>query len=178
MEENVKVEAQEQGVKEAQDTQVVEKDNSVPFSRFNEVIAERNELRSSMEELKKEKEKARAEKLEKDGEYQTLLAEERQRAKDLEEKFNSTNETLNAYVSDEKARLLSKLPEDKREKYESVDIGTLRNLIEDFTSSPKPNVQQAEAGLQRKNLSENPFRDLSKEERKNNWSDVINSYKK
>ena len=81
MEENIKTQAQEEGVKEPQDTKVVEKDNSVPFSRFNEVIAERNELRNDTEALKKEKELARAEKLEKDGEYQTLLAEERQRRK-------------------------------------------------------------------------------------------------
>ena len=54
MEENIKIEAQEEGVKEPQDTKVVEKDNSVPFSRFNEVIAERNKLREDMESLNKE----------------------------------------------------------------------------------------------------------------------------
>ncbi len=178
MEENIKIEAQEEGVKEPQDTKVVEKDNSVPFSRFNEVIAERNKLREDMESLNKEKELARAEKLEKDGEYQTLLAEERQKAKDLEEKYNSTNETLTRYETDERNRLLSKLPEDRREKYESVDISTLRNMIEDFGEQPKPNVKQAEAGLQRKTLSENPFKELSNEERKKDWSSVLNSYKK
>tara|TARA_R100000655_G_scaffold43575_3_gene79987 strand:+ start:332 stop:871 length:540 start_codon:yes stop_codon:yes gene_type:complete len=178
MEENIKIEAQEDGVKEPQDTKVVEKDNSVPFSRFNEVIAERNKLRENMESLNKEKELARAEKLEKDGEYQTLLAEERQKAKELEEKYNSTNETLTRYETDEKNRLLNKLPEDRREKYESVDISTLRNMVEDFGEQPKPNVKQAEAGLQRKNLSENPFKDLNQDERKSNWSDVLNSYKK
>tara|TARA_Y100001973_G_scaffold20051_1_gene29611 strand:+ start:776 stop:1312 length:537 start_codon:yes stop_codon:yes gene_type:complete len=178
MEENIKIEAQEEGVKEPQDTKVVEKDNSVPFSRFNEVIAERNKLREDMESLNKEKELARAEKLEKDGEYQTLLAEERQKAKDLEEKYNSTNETLIRYETDERNRLLSKLPEDRREKYESVDISTLRNMIEDFGEQPKPNVKQAEAGLQRKTLSENPFKELSNEERKKDWSSVLNSYKK
>ncbi|HCI71783.1 MAG TPA: hypothetical protein DHV30_14800 [Balneola sp.] len=178
MEENIKIEAQEEGVKEPQDTKVVEKDKSVPFSRFNEVIAERNKLREDMESLNKEKELARAEKLEKDGEYQTLLAEERQKAKDLEEKYNSTNETLTRYETDERNRLLSKLPEDRREKYESVDISTLRNMIEDFGEQPKPNVKQAEAGLQRKTLSENPFKELSNEERKKDWSSVLNSYKK
>ena len=178
MEENIKTQAQEEGVKEPQDTKVVEKDNSVPFSRFNEVIAERNELRNDMEALKKEKELARAEKLEKDGEYQTLLAEERQKAKELEEKYNSTNETLTRYETDERNRLLNKLPEDKREKYDSVDISTLRNMIEDFGEQPKPNVKQAEAGLQRKTLSENPFKDLKDSERRNNWSSVINSYRK
>ena len=178
MEENIKIEAQEEGVKEPQDTKVVEKDKSVPFSRFNEVIAERNKLREDMESLNKEKELARAEKLEKDGEYQTLLAEERQKAKDLEEKYNSTNETLIRYETDERNRLLSKLPEDRREKYESVDISTLRNMIEDFGEQPKPNVKQAEAGLQRKTLSENPFKELSNEERKKDWSSVLNSYKK
>ena len=54
MEENIKIEAQEEGVKEPQDTKVVEKDKSVPFSRFNEVIAERNKLREDMESLNKE----------------------------------------------------------------------------------------------------------------------------
>ena len=70
------------------------------------------------------------------------------------------------------------MPEDKREKYDSVDISTLRNMIEDFGEQPKPNVKQAEAGLQRKTLSENPFKDLKDSERRNDWSSVINSYRK
>ena len=51
-------------------------------------------------------------------------------------------------------------------------------MIEDFGEQPKPNVKQAEAGLQRKTLSENPFKDLKDSERRNNWSSVINSYRK
>jgi hypothetical protein len=178
MEENVKIEAQEQGVKEAPDTQVVEKENSVPISRLNEVIKERNELRQSITSFEQEQEKARAEKLEKDGEYQTLLAEERQRAKELEEKFNSTNETLTRYISDEKNRLLEKLPEDKRERYIDIDVSTLRNVVEDFSDVQKANLKQAESGLQRKNLPENPFKEMEHVDRKKNWSDVLNSYKK
>ena len=178
MEENVKIEAQEQGVKEAPDTQVVEKENNVPISRLNEVIKERNELRQSITSFEKEQEKARAEKLEKDGEYQTLLAEERQRAKELEEKFNSTNETLTRYISDEKNRLLEKLPEDKRERYIDIDVSTLRNVVEDFSDVQKANLKQAESGLQRKNLPENPFKEMEHVDRKKNWSDVLNSYKK
>lgn len=178
MEENVKMEAQEQGVKEAPDNQVVEKENNVPISRLNEVIKERNELRESIAAFEKEQEKVRAEKLEKDGEYQTLLAEERQRVKDLEERYNSTNETLTRYVSDEKNRLLEKLPEDKRERYIDIDVSTLRNVVEDFTDVQKPNLKQAESGLQRKNLPENPFKEMEHADRKKNWSDVLNSYKK
>ena len=125
MSEDVKVEAQEQGVKEAQDTQVVEKDNSVPISRFNEVIKERNELRSEVTNFKTDAEQARAKKLEEEGEFKTLLAEERNKSTNLGEQLNSTKEELNSYITDEKNRLLDKLPEDKRDKYKEVDLSTL-----------------------------------------------------
>lgn len=178
MEESVKIEAQGAGVNESQDTKVVEKENVVPISRLNEVIKERNELRESMTSFKQDKEQARAKKLEKEGEYQTLLAEERQKAKDLEEKFTSTSDELTRYVTDEKTRLLEKLPEEKRDKYVDVDLPTLRNLAEDLTESSKANLKQAEGGLHRKNLPENPFKEMDKVEQRKNWGDIMNSYKK
>lgn len=172
------IQAAETGVNESPDSQVAKKDNSVPISRLNEVIKERNELRDKMNEYVKMEEQARAEKLEKDGEYQTLLAEERQRASQLEEKYNSTNETLTRYLTDEKNRLLDRLPESKREKYADIDVQTLRNVVDDFTEIQKPNMKEAEAGLQRKSLPDNPFKQMEHTERKKNWSDVINSYRK
>ena len=178
MEKVVEIVAQEQGVKEAEDTKVVEKENVVPISRLNEVIKERNELRESMTAFKTNEEQARAEKLEKDGEYQTLLSEERNKNVALEEKFNSTSEQLNSYVTDEKTRLLERLPENKREKYVDVDLTTLRNLAEDLSESSKANLKQENAGLQRKNLPENPFKVMDKGEQRKNWNDILNSYKK
>ena len=178
MEKVVEIEAQEQGVKEAEDTKVVEKENVVPISRLNEVIKERNELRASMTEFKTNEEQARAKKLEKDGEYQTLLSEERNKSAKLEEQYNSTSEQLNSYVTDEKTRLLEMLPEEKREKYVDVDLTTLRNLAEDLSESSKVNLKQENAGLQRKNLPENPFKSMEKSEQRENWNDILNSYKK
>jgi len=178
MEENVKIEAQEQGVKEAQDTKVVEKENLVPISRLNEVIKERNELRESVAVSKQSEEQARAKKLEKEGEYQTLLSEERNKSAKLEEQYNSTSEQLNSYVTDEKSRLLEKLPEEKRDKYVDVDLTTLRNLAEDLTESSKANLKQENAGLQRKNLPENPFKEMERGEQRKNWNDILTSYKK
>ena len=150
MSEDVKVEAQEQGVKEAQDTQVVEKDNSVPISRFNEVIKERNELRNEVTNFKTDAEQARAKKLEEEGEFKTLLAEERNKSTNLGEQLNSTKEELNSYITDEKNRLLDKLPEDKRDKYKEVDLSTLRNVVDDFSEVTKKNLKSSEAGLQRR----------------------------
>ena len=178
MSEDVKVEAQEQGVKEAQDTQVVEKDNSVPISRFNEVIKERNELRSEVTNFKTDAEQARAKKLEEEGEFKTLLAEERNKSTNLGEQLNSTKEELNSYITDEKNRLLDKLPEDKRDKYKEVDLSTLRNVVDDFSEVTKKNLKSSEAGLQRKNLPENPFKELSEDDQRKNWQDVVSSYGK
>jgi hypothetical protein len=70
------------------------------------------------------------------------------------------------------------LPEDKRERYIDIDVSTLRNVVEDFSDVQKANLKQAESGLQRKNLPENPFKEMEHVDRKKNWSDVINSYKK
>ena len=178
MSEDVKVEAQEQGVKEAQDTQVVEKENSVPISRFNEVIKERNELRNEVTNFKTDAEQARAKKLEEEGEFKTLLAEERNKSTNLGEQLNSTKEELNSYITDEKNRLLDKLPEDKRDKYKEVDLSTLRNVVDDFSEVTKKNLKSSEAGLQRKSLPENPFKELSEDDQRKNWQDVISSYSK
>lgn len=178
MEKIEEIQAQEQGVKDTQDTQVVEKENAVPISRLNEVIREQNELRASMAKSRQSEEQARAKKLEKEGEYQTLLSEERNKNAKLEEQFNSTSQELNSYVTDEKARLLEKLPEEKRDKYVDVDLTTLRNLAEDLGVASKANLKQENAGLQRKNLPENPFKEMDKNEQRKNWGDIINSYKK
>jgi muconolactone delta-isomerase len=97
-------------------------ENQVPMHRFNEVIQERNELRSKMAEISSAEEEARAKSLEEQGKFETLLTEERQKGKVMAEKYTQLEDTFNSYVNGEKERLLADLPETKRERYQDVDL--------------------------------------------------------
>jgi hypothetical protein len=167
----------ENGVVDSQVSQD-EKTNQVPMHRFNEVIAERNELRESIKAIEADKEQARAKTLEEQGKFETLLTEEREKGKAMKSKMDELESSFNSYVTDEKSRLLEKLPEEKRERYENVDVLTLRNLVNDFSSIEKPNLKKAESGTGRTSLPENPFKAMEQKEQRKNWNDIINSYKK
>tara|TARA_B100001094_G_scaffold321769_1_gene370011 strand:- start:2156 stop:2689 length:534 start_codon:yes stop_codon:yes gene_type:complete len=177
MSENAQNEPNENGVIDSPVSKDDKKDYAVPSHRFNEVISERNKLRQEMEAFKADKEQARAKALEEQGNFETLLTEERNKNVKLGEQFNSTSEQLNSYITDEKNRLLSKLPEEKRERYEQVDVLTLRNLVDDF-SVEKQNMKKAESGTGRTTVPVNPFKEMGKNEKRKNWNDILNSYKK
>lgn len=178
MSEDVKKEAIESGVVDSQVSQDDKKGQAVPMHRFNEVISERNDLRDRVLKIESDNKQARANKLEEQGKFETLLTEERERGKSLSSKLGETETTLNSYVTDEKNRLLSKLPEEKRERYENVDVLTLRNLVDDFSQSEIQNVKKAESGTGRKTLPENPFKSMDKTEKRKNWQDILDSYSK
>ena len=174
----MKKEAVESGVVDSQVNQDDKKGTGVPMHRFNEVISERNELRDRVSQIETDNKQARANKLEEQGKFETLLTEEREKGKSLSSKLGETEKALNSYVTDEKNRLLSKLPEDKRDRYENVDVITLRNLVDDFTQSEIKNVKKAESGTGRKALPDNPFKSMDKTEKRKNWQDILDSYSK
>ena len=176
MSEDVKSEAIESGVVDSQVNKDDKKEPTVPLHRLNEVIKEHNDLRDAISKSKASDEQARAKTLEEQGKFETLLTEEREKGKSLSSKLGETEKTLNSYVADEKNRLLEKLPEDKRERYENVDVLTLRNLVDDFTTE-KSNLKKAESGTGRKVLPENPFKTMDKDEKRKNWNDILDSYK-
>jgi len=176
MEENTKKPV-ENGVVDSQVTEDVKMENQVPMHRFNEVIQERNELRSKMAEISSAEEEARAKSLEEQGKFETLLTEERQKGKTMAEKYTQLEDTFNSYVNGEKERLLADLPETKRERYQDVDLKTLRNLVEDLNND-KVNMKKSEAGTGRTQLPENPFKSMDTSEKRKNWNDILQSYKK
>ena len=178
MEENVKIEAQESGVSNSQVSQDDKKEQSVPIHRLNEVIKERNELRDLVKSKSDAEEQARAKTLEENGKFETLLTEEREKGNTMKSKYDELENSFNSYVTDEKNRLLEKLPEDKREKYGNVDVLTLRNLVDDIGSGTKTNLKPSESGTGKKVIPDNPFKNMDKDEKRKNWNDILNSYKK
>ena len=51
-------------------------------------------------------------------------------------------------------------------------------MVDDFSEVTKKNLKSSEAVLQRKNLPENPFKELSEDDQRKNWQDVVSSYGK
>ena len=89
--------------------------NTIPKSRLDEVIAQRNKIgdelndvRSQLDKFKADQEAARKKELEKQGEYKTLLDEQ---AKDLA-KFQADSEAWNKYKTDKRANIMESIKND------------------------------------------------------------------
>ena len=88
--------------------------NSVPYARFNELVAEKNELKSQLDSInKKMKEDSEATKLkqmEDKGEYDKIMSDMNQKLEVAEKKATAFDE----YQTSRRDSLLSKLPEEDR----------------------------------------------------------------
>ena len=136
--------AVEEAVKDPQVSQDEKKtEQAGPYYRFQELVKERNALKSKVGQIATAQEEQRKKTLEEQGEYKALLVEEQNKNKDLETKFNEVNESFSNYVNQERESLLSKIPETKREKFEKVDdLSLLRDIVSEFDSKSGVNVGQ------------------------------------
>ena len=173
--------AVEEAVKEPQVSQDEKKtQEAVPYYRFQELVKERNELKSQVQEVATAQEEQRKKTLEEQGEYKALLVEEQNKNKDLEAKFNEVNESFSNYVNQERESLLSKIPETKREKFEKVDdLSLLRDIVSEFDSKSGVNVGQVENKVSVNKFKGNPFNDLADQtQRRGSHKDLISHYLK
>ena len=93
----------EEAVKEPQVNKDEKKlDQAVPYSRFNEVVKERNELKSKMENINLEQEEQRKNSLAEQGEYKTLLTEEQNKNVELSKQFEEISTAFKAIAAAEK----------------------------------------------------------------------------
>ena len=80
--------AVEEAVKDPQVSQDEKKtQEAVPYYRFQELVKERNELKSKVDQIATAQEEQRKKTLEEQGEYKALLVEEQNKNKDLQTKF-------------------------------------------------------------------------------------------
>jgi seryl-tRNA synthetase len=173
--------AVEEAVKEPQVSQDEKKtQEAVPYYRFQELVKERNELKSKVDQIATAQEEQRKKTLEEQGEYKALLVEEQNKNKDLQTKFNEVNESFNNYVNQERESLLSKIPETKREKFEKVDdLSLLRDIASEFDSKSGVNVGQVENKVSVQKFKGNPFSDMSDaKQRRGSHKDLISHYLK
>jgi len=112
--------------------------NSVPYSRFSELVDEKNTLKVQLDSLNKEaKQQAEDRKLkemESKGEYEKIMADMSSKLETAETKAKAFDE----YQASRRESLLSKLPEDDRGIYDGLSLEKLEVHVDKFSSKPNP----------------------------------------
>ena len=162
IETDVKQESVTKDEKNAQD--------AIPRSRLNEVIAQKKELEGQLSEMKSMIEEKQRQELEEEGklsELNSVLSKENEKLKVIKTQFEKQDTRM-------RNEALSKLPEDKREKFSSLPTDSLLDVVEEL-STVKNNPKDSVGVVSRKEID---FSKLSKEERKANWGAILNNFKK
>tara|TARA_R110002049_G_scaffold230255_2_gene402409 strand:+ start:233 stop:739 length:507 start_codon:yes stop_codon:yes gene_type:complete len=161
----------EPDVKQEVDTKVENNvQDAIPRSRLNEVISQKKELETKLNEMKsmvEEKQRAELEEQGKLSELNSVLSKENEELKVIKTQFESQDTRL-------RNDALSRLPEDKREKFSSLPTDSLLDVVEEL-SSAKSNPQNNVGTVSRKDVD---FKSISKEERRDNWSSILNNFKR
>ena len=115
-------------------------------------------------------------------EQENVKLKEKEEFKTLAEKFESQVNELTPFkdkyetiLANRKEKLLSKLPEDQREKFKDKDLDVLEFMVENVVTQSNKEVSA------RGNISAPPIKDwtnLSKNDKKSNWSSILDNYKK
>tara|TARA_Y100000593_G_scaffold93398_1_gene188120 strand:- start:46 stop:567 length:522 start_codon:yes stop_codon:yes gene_type:complete len=146
----------------------------------NEYIAESKKYRKRAQDaesqnavLKKQLQDLEDSKLKEKEEYKTLY-----------EKKSSENESLTAqankwktYEDNRKTKLLEQIPEDKREQFKNKDLETLELVVSTIAKQPSPEPQ-VRGAVKSPTKDISGWENMSKEDRKSNWSDIIAQYTK
>ena len=156
--------------------EVENKTESADSGLLQEVMAKKatiKELQAKLSDYETAQEKARQKQLSEDGKKDELIAELNAKNEKLEGEYNR----LSKYEEDEKARLVAKISsnEDEQNELKRESLSTLRLI------NNKIATKSAEAPTARGSVGNQPppdFTKMSKEDRKKNWGNILNQYKK
>ena len=133
MSEETKVTQAETNSETNTSTQASEKNDNVPYSRFSEVVSERNTMKDEMKKLQDQlssidadRKVAREDKLKKNEEYETLVAEKNTEI----EKLTGTASKWTEYEATRREVLTGKLPENRQKFASSMKLNELEEFVE------------------------------------------------
>lgn len=113
-------------------TQASQNNDNVPYSRFSEVVSERNTMKDEMKKLQDQlasidadRKVAREEKLKKNEEYETLIAEKNTEI----EKLTGTANKWTEYEATRREVLTGKLPENRQKFASSMNLSDLEEFV-------------------------------------------------
>ena len=112
--------------------------NSVPYARFNELVTEKNELKSELDsinkKIKEDSESTKLKQMEEKGEYEKIMSDMNQKLEVAEKKATAWDE----YQVYRRDSLLSKLPEEDRAVYDGLSLQNLEVHVNKVITNPKP----------------------------------------
>ena len=146
---------------------------------LQEVMAKKatiKELQAKLSEYETAQEKTRQKQLAEDGKKDELIAELNSKVEHLSGEYNR----LSKYEDDEKTNLITSLAADEAEAetLSKESLSTLRLLKNKITSATP---ETSKAPTARGSVGNQPppdFTKMSKEDRKKNWGNILNQYKK
>ena len=139
--------------------------NYVPRTRLNEEISKVDDLQGKVEEYERAK-------LEAEGKITEVNAKLKQENAELKQTKKLYDELDNAV----REEALSRLPEDKREKFKGLKTSDLKNVVDEIVSvknNPPDDVGAVASKFQEQDWTKMKQNDIRK-----NWKDIISSYKR
>ena len=156
------------------DTGNVNPDN-VPYARFNEVTKQNKALQEQINKENEKREADRVKRMEEEGKTQELYAESQIKLKSLEEKVAH----YEAVEQQERETLLGQLPEEDREVYGKLPTPDLKKHMSKVSQTAVSTDKSAPVrGTNLKVKDTNEIWDMSDNNKRKNWSDIVNYYKK
>jgi len=164
---------------EGVDNQIVGQDvktSDVPYARFKEVNDKLKSFQAEKDKLATEVNSMKEAKLIEEGKKDDVIANLKSELANIKK----DNDVLSNYVVDERDRLLSNIPEEKREVYENVDLVALRDIVQERQEllNKKVGVDNSRGGT-----SMNPpkdFHEMTPEEKNDPavWTAYLNKFRR
>jgi len=162
----VKPQSVEQNVKQEVET--------IPYSRFAEKTKQNKELQERVASYEAEAEKTRQKELEKRGEYETLLTEERAKY----EKVKAKADEFDNYINGRKDAILSTYSDDERDIVGELPLSKLEKYHENRNSNKKVGVDSSRGGTSLS--SPKPFHEMTMEEKQDpaTWRSYLETFRR
>ena len=136
----------------------------------------RQEVESQMSEAMKEQETQKVKTLKEQEKFKELY-EQTQAKLDSVAPYKDKWES---YESNRRTALLEQLPEDDRERLSSESISTLEYIVSKVADSKPENPSPVPSSSDRNSITQNSkdWTELDEKGRRENWSNIVQSYKK
>ena len=133
----------------------------------------KQDFQAKYESLVEAQKTAEEEKMIADGKLKEVIEAQKAELKSLK----SSKDELDTLKASEMTSLLEKIPEDKREQYQNLDIPMLRSIVNDFYSNQSSNNPQPTPGSTRETKLNKPLSQMTAKEKRDNWGNIIENYK-
>jgi septal ring factor EnvC (AmiA/AmiB activator) len=135
--------------------------DKIEYAKYRQLLDEKKQTEAKYKELLDAEQKKAEEIARKNGEYEKLYNEIKPKA----EEAKILAEKLEKLEQQRRDDLLSKLPDDKKKKYEKFDIDVLSAIVSDFATVQQVTTTSPGTQTAKKSIADKGFADMNDAER-------------